>query len=313
MIRVFSALIVLTAIAVPGRAQITWNVTFNDVVNNTNVGFDDATFGAARQSTFTAVLNYINLVVRENGTVDLTVNDSGTDGTGALASAGATFFTSPNGFTNGFVFDHATTGTDPSGGSHDGGATFDFGYTWNSETDLPTGSEFDLFTVALHEVTHTMGFSSLVDENGNSRISGGDPGVFSVYDSFLERGNGTDLFGAGGDFLGITADLTSTDVFFSGANAMAANGGNAVKVFAPGTFNQGSSMSHIDSSLLAVMNPAVARGFTNRAYSGIELGILKDIGWSVIPEPGGFSAMVILTLAASAIRRRRQAARVAAA
>ncbi|MFK8111691.1 MAG: PEP-CTERM sorting domain-containing protein [Rubripirellula sp.] len=318
----------------PAYSAISWNITFEDVVNNTGVGFDDATFGASRQSTFNSVLNYINSAIDANGNVDFTVNNSQTDGGGSLASAGTLYFTGPNGFSNGLLFQHATTGVDPFGGANDGSATFDFGYNWNSELDAPTPTEFDLFTVSLHEVTHAMGFASLVNADGNSEIDmpggnpGGNPGVFSVFDTFLELGDGTDLFSAGGSYDGTAADLISDDVFFSGANAVAANGGAPVKMYAPTTFNDGSSISHFNQNFIiptvggavtgpffpgTIMSPAVAMGVEKRAYTALDLGVLQDIGWTVsaVPEPSSFLALAIVG-AGAAYRKRRKSAKQAA-
>ncbi len=295
----------------PVQAAFNWNFTYNDVVNNTNVGFDDPTFGAPRRATFEAVANYVSSTLDGSGTIDFTLNNSQTDGGGALASAGTLYFTSPNGFSNGILFQHASTGTDPLGGTHDGSATFDFGYNWNSETDAPAGSEFDLYTVSLHELTHALGFASLADANGDSQISGGNPGVYGVFDSFLERGDGTALFSTtgGATFEGTAGDLTSEDVFFDGPNARASNGGQPIKMYAPSPYEPGSSISHIDSSLgFAVMTPSIAPGVEKRTYSAQDLGILQDVGWTVapelVPEPSG-TALLALGAVVLFVRRRR--------
>ena len=288
------ALAILLACPQWAPAAITWNITFDDVVNNTGVGFDHATLGATRQATFISVTGYLNTVLDANGSVDFVVNNSQTDATGFLASSGPFFFTGPNGFENGFLYDHATTGIDPTGAVPDATATFDFGYNWNSDLSAPTGGEFDLFTVALHEVSHSLGFSSLLNSDGTSGISDGDPGVFSVYDSFLELGDGTSLFNAGaGDYTGSAADLISNDVYFGGANAMAANGGSPVAVYSPGTFNDGSSIGHITAAG-AVMNFSIASGVEKREYLAVELGILQDIGWSLVAVPEPSSALLLL-------------------
>ena len=288
------ALAILLACPQWAPAAITWNITFNDVVNNTGVGFDDATLGATRQATFISVTGYLNTILNANGTVDFLVNNSDTDGAGSLASAGSLVFTGPNGFSNGLVYQHAITGIDPAANPSDGSATFDFGYNWNSDLSAPTGGEVDLFTVALHEISHAIGFSSFLNSDGTSGISGGDPGVFSVYDSFLELGDGTSLFNAGaGDYTGTAADLISNDVYFGGANAMAANGGSPVAVYSPGTFNDGSSIGHITAAG-AVMNFSVASGVEKREYLAIELGILQDIGWSLVAVPEPSSALLML-------------------
>jgi hypothetical protein len=234
--------------------------------------------------------------------------DSENDGGGFLAGAGPRNFTGPNGFTNGFFFDHATTGTDPFGGVEDARAVFDFGFTWNSDTDAPTGSEYDLYTVSLHEITHTMGFLSQLDASGNG-LNGTNPDVFSVYDSFLELGDGTQLFSADGNYDGTAADLVSGDVFFDGANARAANGGDPVKVYAPGSWDPGSSISHLDNGVDSVMNFSVGKGVSKRVYTDIDRGVLADIGWNTaaaVPEPSSIALLTIGVVVFGISRRRRR-------
>jgi len=227
--RFFLSLALVFAVCCSSKADITWNVTFEDGASSVGFGTGHS-LGATRRATFQAALDYISatLDTPNDVTLDYVVETSLTGGTGSLASGGTLFFNNP-GFTNGILFQHAQTGTDPLGGQADGSAQFDFGYTWNSENDAPAANEFDLYTVAVHEITHSLGYLSLTGASGNS-VFGGNPGTYSVSDSFLERGDGTDLFAAGGNFIGNAADLVSDDVFFNGANAMAANGGAPVKM-----------------------------------------------------------------------------------
>jgi len=274
--------LILGSSADRASADITWNFFYQDVINSTGVGFDDAILGGTRQTTFEATLDYVNSVLDEPSTVDLNIASSQVDASGFLASAGPLLFTGPNGFANGFVFDHATTGIDPYGSVPDGEVTFDFGYNWNSDLDTPTGSEFDMFTVSLHEVTHAMGFTSFLNENGTG-LNGTNPDRFSAFDRFLERGDGTGLFDLGGLFLGDSSDLTSNDVFFRGPAATAANGGNPVQIYAPESYAEGSSLAHVMAT--TTMNFAIAPGVTRRSYSAQEIGILQDTGYTTaIPE-----------------------------
>lgn len=307
--RFFSAIVAFALAFLPGsllHADITWTVTFNDVVNNTNVGFDDPGLGAVRQATVLSVFDYINTVVDENGAAEFRFNNSQTDGNGALASAGPFFFSTP-GFTNGFLFDHATTGDDPFPDFPDATSTVDFGYNWNSDLSNPAGNQFDLFTVLLHEVTHAMGFLSLLQSNGSSGIGAN---VYSVYDSFLERVDGTQLFPNGPTFEGVPGDLTSGSIFFDGPGARAGNNGNRVEVYAPNPFNGGSSISHLDPGAhsTSVMNPAIAPGVSKRIYSSQDLGVLSDIGWTLhaVPEPGTMAIWGILGSSVFWARHRKR-------
>ena len=242
---------------------LTFNVTYADVTANNNIGFDHPSAGATRRATATTMLSYVIDVLNEDSgaSVDVEFETSQTGGNGFLAVAGTLYSTATQ-YSNGLAFEHITTGIDPSGSFADIFVTVDFGYTWNSDTGFPSGSEFDLFTVLLHEITHGMGFSSLSSSMGNSDISGGNPGAFSNLDHGLTRITGDDLWNFFSWFVGTTADLKSNDVGFSGANVEAANGGSIPKIYAPNPFENGSSLSHWDLATFPneIMKPAIANG-----------------------------------------------------
>jgi hypothetical protein len=245
------------------------------------------------------VTNYLNTVFVARGQADINFLPSLTNRSGPLGAMGTFFPTSPNQFTNGALFEHIMTGVDPAPNLPDAEGQFDFGYNWNSGTGLPASDQQDLFTVALHELTHALGFGTLLNANGTSFISQGNPGVYTRFDSFLARGDGRRLFasGNGGQFIGTSADLTSNDVFFEGSRR--------VKLFAPSNFLPGSSIGHLDSSLIGVMNASGPPGITRRTYADFELSILQDIGWTIIPEPGSLLLTCTGSLGLAVILRRR--------
>lgn len=276
----------LSFAALPVHAAISWNLNFTDVSLARGVGFDDPIFGSERRNTVTSVTNYISSQFQGSGKIDFTFNSSETDGSGPLASAGTFLFDQPDRFANGLVFDHATSGIDPAPSSHDGSATFDFGYNWNNSLNLTSNTQYDLFTIALHELTHAMGFISLIGSDGTSDINSSNPGVYGIFDSFIQRGNSTPIMSNlnGASFIGTPADLRSNNLFFSGPNATAANNGQPVKIYAPSGFLQGDSLSHLDPSVDSIMTTGIFRGESKRTYTEIDLGILQDIGWQLIPE-----------------------------
>ncbi len=262
---------------------LTWNISYDDVLNNTGVGFDDPASGAARQATLDAVTGYLSSVLTgAPGTIDLQIRQSELDGTGVLGTGGTYFFTAPNGFSNGFAFRHATTGVDPASSVPDAFVTFDFGHDIHSGLDAPGANQVDLYSLALHEIMHGLGFLTLLRADGTSSITGTDPGVYTVFNSRLARGDGTKLFAPNGDFIGNPSDLTSDDLFFDGVAANDANGGNPVKLNAPAT---GGSVAHLDDATFptAVTNTTLNAGEQRRELSEIELGILTDLGYNVTP------------------------------
>lgn len=278
----------------------TFNVEYLDVTNNTNVGFDDPVSGATRRATLAAVFAYIATVIDETGSADIEVNPSQLDGSGALASAGTLFFITNN-CTSGLVFQHITTGVDPTGSAVDGTMTVDFGYNWNEDQGPVAGGEFDLFSVLLHEVTHALGFLSLTDANGVGL--GGTTTRAGGFDDFIANGNGLALINcASGAFLGTTNDLIGLNngVKHTGPNTAAAwaalgNAGSA-SLYAPNPYQSGSSTSHWNTNDPAVPSSAVMRhsisaGVEHRVYTTLDLGALADIGYAlttVTPGPGDF-------------------------
>lgn len=264
--------------------NLTFTVTFEDVVQNTGFGFDDATLGETRQATALAALQYINDVINVDtgAVVDVLFKVSELDARSFLAAAGTYFPTSPSQYSNGFAFEHIMTGIDPDGTTPDILVTVDFGYPWNNDTDTPTGTEYDLMSVLIHEYTHGLGFVALSDATGDSSISESNPGVFGIMAKGFERGNGTALWdSASPTFLGTSFDLRSDDLFFNGPEAIA-KFGSRPPIYAPSSFATGSSLSHVDDGVAggAIMEPFFARGRVEREYAPLEIGMLRDFGYT---------------------------------
>lgn len=63
----------------------------------------------------------------------------------------------------------------------------------------------------------------------------------------------------------------------------------AVTLYQSGTFNSGSSLSHLDTDFFGtnsfIMTHAVTTGQSVRTLSGIELGIFQDLGYTVSAVP----------------------------
>lgn len=294
----------------PLWSAINFNFSYYDVENSTGFGFDDPTLGATRRGTVEAVATYLNSVLDHDGTADLRWDESqNSAGSSTLASFGSLYFLNA-GFSNGLVFEHITTGNDPSLGTpYDGIGRINFGRNWNSDLDSPTSGQFDLFTVVLHEITHGLGYASLINETGGFEITG----TRAIYDSLLYGPNGKLLNDLDGSFSGTVADLTSNQITFEGANAVAENGG-PVDVFSPGTFSDGSSLSHITDPD-AVSNRAVAAGVERREYLDVELAILEDLGYTLqnfdvnaVPEPATYALVLGVCVLAYTRRRAKKAA-----
>lgn len=291
------------------HAQITFSFTFSD----TNSGFNDPVLGATRraalQSAATTLSSY--LVGYAPRTVNLTVDTSYNDTESSiLASAGSSAFAASNSFQRNLVQTMIQTGSN-SGQSSLGTIVWNFGYTWDYDDNVSLGA-IDFKSVAMHELIHTLGFESFISSAGTG-LGGGT--TWSIFDQFLTDAAGNRLVTAGGVYNGgtILTDDFGSDVYFSGPNAMAANGGQRVHIFSPSTFRDGSSLSHLDTDFFTsstyIMEHAVGGGPGARTLSAIELGILADIGYSVaaIPEPATVAALAGATMLGFALWRRRAA------
>lgn len=177
------------------------------------------------------------------------------------------------------------------------------GYAWNFGADTPTSYEIDFRSVVTHEIGHGMGFVSSYSSSTDKWWLGG----ITAWDSWLrdDAGNAplANSSGTPGNF-----NQLDNPVWFTGPNAMAANGGTSVPVFAPATWTAGSSLSHLDYSTYpnALMNPYTSLGAIHRTITAVEEGVLLDLGWNVIPEPGTLALLAIAFGGTYAARRLRR-------
>lgn len=166
--------------------------------------------------------------------------------------------------------------------------TWDFGYTWDLDDDIASGA-FDFKRVAMHELSHVLGFSSYIGSDG----SGIATNAYNYFDQILTDASGNKLVDSSGVYQGgtILTDGSSSDVYFSGANAMAANGGQRVHMYSPVTYSSGSSLSHLDTDFYGstdyIMTHAVSAGASVREFTAIERAIWQDLGYTLaaVPEP----------------------------
>lgn len=204
-----------------------------------------------------------------------------------LATAGSEFISSDPGFLPTVVQNKILTGIDSNGAEADGEINWNFAQNWAFGDSVAYG-QYDLESVALHELTHTLGFLSYVDAPGTNTGRS-----WTVFDSFLVNADGTKVIG--NDYAWkntYTANLTGANggLYFAGADAVAAYG-NLVPIYTPGTWAPGSSISHLNDRVFGVsrtlMTAQVGSGQGIRVLSPIELGVLADLGYTVAPQPSG--------------------------
>ncbi len=179
---------------------------------------------------------------------------------------------------------NALYGSDLDSSAPDDYITYNSDFSWYTGTDglAPTG-QYDLVTVAAHEIAHGLNFSGTAKYSAGSG-SFGNGGYPNVYDTFMENSTGTKLITYTNPSANLGSLLTSGSLWFNGVNANAANGGSRVKIYAPGTWAGGSSYAHLDYNTFAgtinsMMVYAVNDGASNHNPGPVTKGLLKDLGW----------------------------------
>ena len=167
---------------------------------------------------------------------------------------------------------------------------------WNFTTEGGVSrARTDLATVMIHELAHGLGFLSSIDSTTDTTATigfEGNDGVFRniIYDVFLETPPGrsivdTTLFGPGGVPSREIALAVVEQLDWNGDSAMARFNDTIVPLFAPETFDVGSSVSHLDEQTFArntpdaLMTPQISNGEAIRTPGPVVLGMLADMGW----------------------------------
>jgi len=182
---------------------------------------------------------------------------------------------------------NALNGSDLDPGINDIYMGFSSTFSWYTGTDgNPSGSQYDLVSVVLHEICHGLGFA------GGLYVSGGLGKWWNAYpnayDRFTEDNAGNSLIDTvtyPKNSVALKNVLTSGNVFFDGTAANTANGGNRVELYAPGTWNGGSSYSHLGQSFNgtpnALMTYSLGFGESEHSPGPVTEGLLQDIGWTM--------------------------------
>ncbi|MFA7369252.1 MAG: hypothetical protein WC334_06375 [Kiritimatiellales bacterium] len=305
-------------------------VQFNPIYTDADgAGFFDPTFGTARQTAFQYACGiwsgYLGTSYAGE-TINISASFTGMGGTGSSATLGSAGPKTYNALNfgigpTGYLWGNAANANHWVGRDLD--ADVEISAQFNSDVDNSTvlgstgfyygldgncGGNIDFVSVLLHEIGHGLGFTSLINPASgayytlNSSISN----TPSIYDYFLVLDNGD---GSYNQLMNMSdADrlnaATSDALYWMGDAAVAANGNAFPKIYAPSPWEAGSSLSHEDETAHpnALMSPYYS-GVTHTP-DALTLGMLGDIGWSIIPEPSPALMVSFVCAAAFWIRRR---------
>lgn len=183
-------------------------------------------------------------------------------------------------------------------------------FVWNvlPGLQLATSSQLDLYTVVLHELTHTLGFASLIASNGNSAF-GSLNNYYARYDLRLRDAAGNPLLAQGSlctNFYNLSFTNTPSVMGFSNCISVPTNStncANAVRyvstalpnmpIYTPICFENGSTLSHFEdqcyppppnafgNDLYFTMSNANGIGINKRFLREEERLALCDMGYPV--------------------------------
>ena len=175
----------------------------------------------------------------------------------------------------------------------------------------PPGNRYDFVTVVLHELGHGLGFTGTMNFDDGNFSNGFEcfgsanygcwgffngqptdsPGVFDrlTQNGFMQSLTNISLFG--NPSFELANQLRGNSLFFAGTAATAANNGILPRLWAPPTWEPGSSYAHLDeltypaASPNALMTPILANGEVLHDPGAITRGIFADIGWGSNSPP----------------------------
>jgi hypothetical protein len=168
-------------------------------------------------------------------------------------------------------------------------AQFSSTASWYYGTDGNTPSnQSDFVSVVLHELGHGLGFSGSGDVDGVLGTVGlGSPAAPEVYDVSVTDGTGLSVLSITNNSATLGALFLSGNLHWNGTNGVSANGGSRPKLYAPATWQGGSSYSHLDEGTYSegnansLMTPSINRGESIHDPGPITRGMFQDMGWSL--------------------------------
>jgi len=157
---------------------------------------------------------------------------------------------------------------------------------WYFGTDGNTpGIKYDLVTVIIHEVCHGLGFYDSFTTTGTSGLYGlgGYPLIYDVFTENLFGKKLTDTLLFNNPSNDLYKELTGGNVYFSGPLLKTYLSGTRARLYAPSTWDAGSSISHLDENTTlepnTLMTPFIDMGEAIHDPGKLTMSILGDLGW----------------------------------
>lgn len=156
---------------------------------------------------------------------------------------------------------------------------------WHYGSGPAPSGKFDFTTVVLHELGHGLGFLGAGEVSG-SRGTVRLVGFPIIYDRYTETGDNRSLLDDfPDDSAALARQLRGNRLFFDSPRVRAVNRNYRARLYAPASFDPGSSYSHLDETQYgkgdpnSLMTPFLSPGETIRKPGPITLAIFDTFGW----------------------------------
>ena len=163
----------------------------------------------------------------------------------------------------------------------------DASWYYGSDGQTPSGMH-DLISVVMHEIAHGIGFIGTMGVEGNLGGYGFDNGLVIAFDDYVEDLQETNLTDTT-VYINPSQDLyqamTSGDLYYSSPVALYNNENTRAELYAPSTFDPGSSIYHLDEfkyssgNINSMMTPSISQAEAIHDPGPITMGMLADWGW----------------------------------
>jgi hypothetical protein len=259
----------------------------------------------AAQSDFAFVGTYISSLVKTgftgNAVVQINVSGSNDSSSGVLANAGG-YANGNDGFEKSFTQLLVQDNIKNTFSFPEAFSTINFDWNWGYGGST-TSTEIDFRYVLLHEMFHALGFESVIDASGASPYGKS----YNHFDQYVQAWDGSKYVNlvdrdSSNIPTGVIANAANAVVdsthplLFDGPNVRAYLNAGA-ELYTPAAFEAGASISHYNYPG-QVGYFQFGYGSKNFGFSGLDQAFLKDLGYTVVPEPGtyvlSFASMILL-------------------